>query len=1285
MSNINRTIRNIAERSLSALLAFMMLFALIPIANAGFEGKNLGKSDALNTLTVYKWHRVHTQSDLPPEGRKVPVLLMWKGKYEDSSDKNEYIFYLYQDKSGTDSYTAHGEDALKGREYYIDEYNADPFNTDSSNDTFYSTDVMSNITVKMNSGRDSKNQDAKYGKIWFNNYIIKGDGDFDWGGYGADDASRTNWSFYTKELNGSYAAPLSDAYPVQIYYERGGWYDTGIRHSGQWCYAFESDTHSYGAFAMYWGEELTISAITSDYTVRSGMVMNVDNGVLIEDGVTVTVMPGGVLSVEGQLYNNGTIKNYGTVVVQPDSCITCFDPNSSKAGTIVNSGEEIDTRADAQVNLSLRQDELKQLKAELAAQENIVNAMNNEAVRQERGKAEALSAVDSKTGLTLSDTLARLQQEIDYYASLIYEPIIEIEQEAAEAAAKATSEDEKYYIKRSADEKVKALKDENVTPLQTRYDELYAPIEVYEAAISAAKQAAYEAQTFIDTNTPKLEQLEKQIAELEKLAKSSTNVKARGEGNLIIMHNGRIFFNDNSNCCMTIKDGGSCVCSGYIVHPSAVVLDNGKLQIRKGGAVALGYYIKSNILAAKEFTPLKPDTLDFDFSPMYSWSGCPDACVWASGNYVIQVDGVLKYRAERIGIYNTTTGQRDAIVLGSGVWSTTGAPEHKIDGGVETYTDEKGNRTVTYPDGTTEYYNAVTGTTTTLKPNGNTVVKQANGTSVETWPDGVSYIKRFADGDYAEVNVDTDEYKMVLDQATGTLITEYKTTQEDGLQVVREYKNGEREEEYADGKRIRYNAAGTKIGGYEPDPSGNFGTYTYADRMEVVMTDGSMKSVEYTAGALAGATIVYDPLDAGVRDWQQRPIEWTVTTPKGDVTRCYTTEIDGTVSSVICFANGKTCTLKNREAEADYFLYDSSLWEAPTNLYAYDTVRRVLTRYETATEMPDGTVRYERTDGSFVFYGTVKDAVSGAQKEAALQIIYPSGATIAYEKSFYEKTAANRETGEILWTVTAVNGDTTTARIYNKASGYVTLFFTGENRGKTCTIRPEQANPEDYLTPGSAASYDKQAAVLPMPELGEQDTPDGGVMQSYTDGTKKITYSNGNYGEASYGSSTYTVMNKNGSPLYELTIRSDGTGKAFYPILKGDDAGESSCDYVDIYRGGRIIRRDYTARIWNNNYYGALIEYADSYYKDVSERKSGDLLWSVKAKDGTVTKCYVIYDGKRDTAVLYNDQTYNVWPTETEQAPNPEKYIGKSSPAQDSFKTSVTGDLAELIPALGDN
>ncbi len=92
-------------------------------------------------------------------------------------------------------------------------------------------------------------------------------------------------------------------------------------------------------FVMYVGYKEQLSAIRSDVTIGSGQVANYNGYVYIEPNVTVTIEEGGVLSVSGVLYNNGTIVNAGgDIVVQKDATIEQFCLGDGAGGTITCKG-----------------------------------------------------------------------------------------------------------------------------------------------------------------------------------------------------------------------------------------------------------------------------------------------------------------------------------------------------------------------------------------------------------------------------------------------------------------------------------------------------------------------------------------------------------------------------------------------------------------------------------------------------------------------------------------------------------------------------------------------------------------------------------------------------------------------------------------------------------------------------------------------------------------------------------------------------------------------------------
>ena len=92
---------------------------------------------------------------------------------------------------------------------------------------------------------------------------------------------------------------------------------------------------------MYVGFPKKYSVITKNWTIRKDYVLNVEDNVLLGDGVTLTVEEGAVLSVEGTMFYNGTIINKGTIVLQKGASLTPFDPTDSSTNNIICDGGDI--------------------------------------------------------------------------------------------------------------------------------------------------------------------------------------------------------------------------------------------------------------------------------------------------------------------------------------------------------------------------------------------------------------------------------------------------------------------------------------------------------------------------------------------------------------------------------------------------------------------------------------------------------------------------------------------------------------------------------------------------------------------------------------------------------------------------------------------------------------------------------------------------------------------------------------------------------------------------------
>ena len=102
---------------------------------------------------------------------------------------------------------------------------------------------------------------------------------------------------------------------------------------------------------MYIGTARTYNAINTDYTVQKGQLLNLDGDIRIGAGKTITVEEGAVLSINGNIFNNGHIYNKGgTILVQSNGCIQSYLPeDKNDYGGIGLDGGDLVIRAGGRV------------------------------------------------------------------------------------------------------------------------------------------------------------------------------------------------------------------------------------------------------------------------------------------------------------------------------------------------------------------------------------------------------------------------------------------------------------------------------------------------------------------------------------------------------------------------------------------------------------------------------------------------------------------------------------------------------------------------------------------------------------------------------------------------------------------------------------------------------------------------------------------------------------------------------------------------------------------------
>ena len=102
---------------------------------------------------------------------------------------------------------------------------------------------------------------------------------------------------------------------------------------------------------MYIGTARTYNVINTDYTVQKGQLLNLDGDIRIGAGKTITVEEGAVLSINGNIFNNGHIYNKGgTILVQSNGCIQSYLPeDKNDYGGIGLDGGDLVIRAGGRV------------------------------------------------------------------------------------------------------------------------------------------------------------------------------------------------------------------------------------------------------------------------------------------------------------------------------------------------------------------------------------------------------------------------------------------------------------------------------------------------------------------------------------------------------------------------------------------------------------------------------------------------------------------------------------------------------------------------------------------------------------------------------------------------------------------------------------------------------------------------------------------------------------------------------------------------------------------------
>ena len=157
------------------------------------------------------------------------------------------------------------------------------------------------------------------------------------------------WSFITKDSSDKdyYNWNLSDDKLRVVSIEDKDWDCCWVYEKQSVIFSDEETVMDYdnGEFTVWIGTVKNMPTLNSNFTVEENQMLNLDNDVMINEGVTLTISPGASMTIDTTLYNNGTIINYGTVFLLEGGTIRTFCPMvngvaSQNCGKLVCSGKK---------------------------------------------------------------------------------------------------------------------------------------------------------------------------------------------------------------------------------------------------------------------------------------------------------------------------------------------------------------------------------------------------------------------------------------------------------------------------------------------------------------------------------------------------------------------------------------------------------------------------------------------------------------------------------------------------------------------------------------------------------------------------------------------------------------------------------------------------------------------------------------------------------------------------------------------------------------------------------
>ena len=300
MMKKNERSGKLLKRGLSVLFAFLMVFSALVFSP-------MKASAGADKVKVYHWKLATSRDDV----RDGPIVLTWKS--------NNVTYF-----------TGKGLTGLKASDYPTFDFAA----TD-----FYTMPDVPCWRMERCKDRDLKPQDdgdnanAPYVRLYDGNncnmFYSDGLKTLDKAGTYPNLSSSSEETRFTVGTHGSKKYDSDTQSNCMRFIFNISNADPQLVINGSTLTTERSTTYSKASnFRVYIADVEEFSAIDSDLTVESGSVFQIKGDTVLTDGHTITVKPGGVLSVEGTFYNDGYISNEGTFLIHENAFVSMMDPNA---------------------------------------------------------------------------------------------------------------------------------------------------------------------------------------------------------------------------------------------------------------------------------------------------------------------------------------------------------------------------------------------------------------------------------------------------------------------------------------------------------------------------------------------------------------------------------------------------------------------------------------------------------------------------------------------------------------------------------------------------------------------------------------------------------------------------------------------------------------------------------------------------------------------------------------------------------------------------------------------